>query len=81
MCIAMLKIVYFIANLDKYLLQMTDTNTGKETGLVKDHTFRCCKIKKIYHFISLFHYESKKVRRVDIEYKNNIREIDFFARS
>ena len=25
---SMLKIVYFIANLDKYLLQMTDTATG-----------------------------------------------------
>ena len=24
----MLKIVYFIGNLDKYLLQMVDTNTG-----------------------------------------------------
>ena len=26
--ICMLKIVYFIGNLDKYLLQMVDTNTG-----------------------------------------------------
>ena len=28
LCVTMLKIVYFVANLDKYLLQMADVPTG-----------------------------------------------------